>query len=883
MLDLKRKENNAKVLAVKVQIQSMLSVLYQLRDIKDTHDIGPDGTILPRRFQTLMDKIAQDIIKCGSDCDSYVKKSIIRAHHFYSMIGPPLTNHVCVGKYLKSYIYEARLAEHASRFLNYEMQITHALVAHTSLGVDQINGKLDEQGTRLREMESKILDFLRRLDTPKEKEIRDIIKRGGGPMASITNDRVLRSLLAKSGEDVSIGASLDAQTGVDAKNDVLEDLRQNLIDELAENTEEALKKNLSLFEGKIQIQNNELQILKVQGQRILDHLSGGHDQIQDADIRKIWETMGWKRTVKARHFVLALRDHFINSASKRPLATPQTPSHVDTRLLEPPGSASHQHVAHDDWAISYISLFYLQAISESIDDDGSGFITIEEVNSFTTSRPKEWSLLQWLAYWAAGWHSSLSIYTIKIHRMLNKLHKLRETVRADNLRVLDEYLHNDKFYRLELLLRCTIAIMSQGTLITPELAKLRDEFITEEERRIQNNLENLSYTIDNPSTVLLLTGPGRIERFILPLIYLLLKHDVKITQLAQKHILHSNEYNISRESIGYVFEAFDARLHSLSAIFQQMHINPGHKFNNFAYGIFETSYGFSPTRDIAGYSYVRARDSLQAYISVEADDVKHCVDNISVDVLRYGPQYPRYPSSLPLNATVPDGHGLKTLRGAWAGRCMSGNTSFGPLLHLEFGDSDKVMEDGFISGTGNLYTGPLTFTGRLTVIQESPETKYAIDLVLIFRGGKSWYRCTGVLDNSHVIHGDWYKSPGHQPPSPGSTTEGRREGRFLFSRTPAPLVQFRYDQKQSEDNRAQARWRFACNAVRYQVKCSMLSKDFVMGSLRNGMRCKELMVKCIISEENLTSRSAFAEDERQELAELEGILWASLAVNVDEQ
>ena len=40
--------------------------------------------------------------------------------------------------------------------------------------------------------------------------------------------------------------------------------------------------------------------------------------------------------------------------------------------------------------MEYISLTKLQAISEAVDDDASGFVTIAEVNQFTTSRPKEW-------------------------------------------------------------------------------------------------------------------------------------------------------------------------------------------------------------------------------------------------------------------------------------------------------------------------------------------------------------------------------------------------------------------------------------------------------------------------------------------------------------
>lgn len=39
------------------------------------------------------------------------------------------------------------------------------------------------------------------------------------------------------------------------------------------------------------------------------------------------------------------------------------------------------------------------SISDAIDDDGSGYISVHEVNQFFKSRPKEWSAVQWLALW----------------------------------------------------------------------------------------------------------------------------------------------------------------------------------------------------------------------------------------------------------------------------------------------------------------------------------------------------------------------------------------------------------------------------------------------------------------------------------------------------
>ena len=44
----------------------------------------------------------------------------------------------------------------------------------------------------------------------------------------------------------------------------------------------------------------------------------------------------------------------------------------------------------DEWALECINMNRLQSIAEAFDDDSSGFVTIAEVNQFTSSRPKDW-------------------------------------------------------------------------------------------------------------------------------------------------------------------------------------------------------------------------------------------------------------------------------------------------------------------------------------------------------------------------------------------------------------------------------------------------------------------------------------------------------------
>jgi hypothetical protein len=80
--------------------------------------------------------------------------------------------------------------------------------------------------------------------------------------------------------------------------------------------------------------------------------------------------------VKARHFVLALRDYYMDMSTSD---TQGTGTSAISNSLNP-----------DAWAIKFIDVAWIQPILEAFDDDASGFINIAEVNRFTSSRPADW-------------------------------------------------------------------------------------------------------------------------------------------------------------------------------------------------------------------------------------------------------------------------------------------------------------------------------------------------------------------------------------------------------------------------------------------------------------------------------------------------------------
>ena len=96
--------------------------------------------------------------------------------------------------------------------------------------------------------------------------------------------------------------------------------------------------------------------------------------------------------VKARHFVLALRDYCLEKLDKL---------RKNERTFHDCGYRTGV-TEQDEWTLEYINVTRLQAIIEAFDDDASGFITVGEANAFTTARPADWRYVRHTAFAASN-------------------------------------------------------------------------------------------------------------------------------------------------------------------------------------------------------------------------------------------------------------------------------------------------------------------------------------------------------------------------------------------------------------------------------------------------------------------------------------------------
>jgi len=300
----------------------------------------------------------------------------------------------------------------------------------------------------------------------------------------------------------------------------------------------------------------------------------------------------------------------------------------------------------DAWAIKYIDVIRLQPILEAIDDDASGFITIGEMNRFTASRPIDWSLPHWVAFWAVGYRASIIDYAHKIDELFSKMDGLRTEVLPINRKAITAHFEGiwDCIHTL-----LTPILPLQPGQDDPE--KFRS-YLEAEEARLENNLKAVDYIIDGTDTLTLIAGVGRIEKTVFPLVYLMMKHQYEIMRIMRTKVVDSRELSESTNSMLYVRDAIRYRIDDLTNNFSHQKLDIQKQFQNFAYGMFI----YFSDRE-AAWSRVWSKDYI---LSLDPRPIPYDDSNedqgVKVeDILRYGSL--DEPS---LDYSVYDGHSIYT-------------------------------------------------------------------------------------------------------------------------------------------------------------------------------------------------------------------------------
>jgi hypothetical protein len=178
---------------------------------------------------------------------------------------------------LKSALYEARFGAFAAMFAGRRKEMELALQVHTTLGVDITNRTLADIDHGVRSLDEKLnmISLFRRLASPNEKKLLELIALKGGPEACMADDTILQELIT-----VSMNMSYIPSPG---SPDGLATLKQELSDDMKETSEsnmiEFLKK---LDEQKTDLATELKETTEREGDRVVTAVTAGpHDHITD--------------------------------------------------------------------------------------------------------------------------------------------------------------------------------------------------------------------------------------------------------------------------------------------------------------------------------------------------------------------------------------------------------------------------------------------------------------------------------------------------------------------------------------------------------------------------------------------------------------------------
>ncbi|KAF7377945.1 Protein kinase domain-containing protein [Mycena sanguinolenta] len=447
-VDLTRRENDGKVLAVRLQMQDMIVMLFDLRDISK-EKVG--------HLTEVMESIAKHITAARSACEEYQGKGLF-------------------SRMIKCKIYEDRLAKYAQLFADDKREVQSSLALYTADGVSEIKKQMQK--------------LFRVLETDHEREVRGII---GNNEAQdyIGNEKLQQQLFAESEKFL--------------KQSQLASERKLLQKELVENVDDVFKKHITRFNSQLQKQNN----------LILAALnSGPSTQISDPTLQEIWRAHRWSDPILGQHFVSGLHGHYKEELTRE--------------------TDSRSQCDSERWVLEYIDIAPAKLI-EAVDDDGSGFLSAEEINSFTAPKPEDWSLTDWIVFWVAGWHPTVAWYKEKIEAILpSQSTSLPQYVHSDNMRAANTYFASSAI-----------------------------------QREVSDH--------------------QRIDHYIFPLLYLLLSHHRDTMEQAGRE--HS-EFTRMSTSLDSIFEAVEWRIDVLKAMFEMNSLDVKEHFRHFSFGMFSSLYDF---------------------------------------------------------------------------------------------------------------------------------------------------------------------------------------------------------------------------------------------------------------------------------------------------
>lgn len=579
-MELGRRENDKQIVVVYFAMNSLLLVLADLNP-----SLMPSSKPMPKSLEHCVDSILDSIKGFGNFCEVYYRQpSFVRS--------------------LKSKGYKDILAGFVTDFGNHRSNLTLVVSSTNFGGIGDIATDI------------KAILALLTVRTHMERSTDRLLSSMGGLDAISQDDRKLEALAKRTGE------TLDAN----AKRVICADCN------------EVLKANLDAFQDKLRLAVEHmwepLSPGDVDHPKTLTHGAHGDGpsrNIEDPDIKAVWEEMQARTSVKTRIFFDAVYNYFESLFTDR---------------SQRPGDQEHP----DAWTLHFLSKAYFRpAIADAIDEETSEYITPAQINRFLHSRPREMncSNITWVAFWAVGPYKTDIEYLHKIRILRARLlHSPEKVLFANKRRVT----HLAGILPLLKLIEVDDDVLPSVGEVEAEhkeyapLEKLRQVWRDQEYKRIVHNLETLKYQLKGPDYVSLVLEGHQLENRIMPLIYALLRHDMDIVKLATTRPVAVREFEDMRESWSHVFNVFGRRLGVLSEVWRQQRLSVESHVQYYRRGLFRGWYERNRAKaQISSITYTVESDDIYYHAAGYAEDLSFQLGDRASMPLTPRPGLLRYP------------------------------------------------------------------------------------------------------------------------------------------------------------------------------------------------------------------------------------------------
>ncbi|KAF8904575.1 hypothetical protein CPB85DRAFT_966104 [Mucidula mucida] len=530
-LETDKHDNDAKVEVVLLTMTDFWTALFNLKIIFESADT----------FKSSLEKFLADVCKTMNDFGNF-------RDVYYK--------HGLIARTIRSGTYKQKLLEFAQAFVNHKGELQLLLTQTSALTIKKVDLKVDDLSSKM----DVLLRFIQQ-QSPLEQSVSKKIARYGGEERALNDPRALAEI-----------AQSDFHVTLDPQQ------QQQIMHFLHSDLETLLTSNAAMFHLKIEETQRVIQkAVERSTDTILLHLDAGpHTMIRDDDIQALWKDMKWRLSCKTRHFVDAVHHYFSHKF------------------------AEHRHTTGtphpDQWTLKFLrKVIFQPTIGDAIDEDGSGYVSVYEVNHFFKFCPEGWTPTQWLCYSAAGWYENNIYYRNKCMELLTAIQHSTKRL----LPVNRKHLKSSGYLKTSCLQGVFLIVDSLNTETSRYRGEdLRDEYdalnplrlqiLDEDVKRIRGRLEQTGYQLDSSEEVAAIISTSRIELRILCLVYLLLERHAHILQLAENLILSEQEFSLMTWSMSNTVAAFGLRYMSLAEGWRQQRRDAVLQVQCFASGIFES-------------------------------------------------------------------------------------------------------------------------------------------------------------------------------------------------------------------------------------------------------------------------------------------------------